>query len=92
MNTQRTMSGSYDFLERELSLLQIEVKNYEREEKELKDSNQVVRMKLKHYLHLLKHSELRVVELEKENKKLRKRLRPSFLRRMINKLKGYRKL
>lgn len=81
-----SLSESYNFELRELSLLQIEVNIHKIEEETLKESNQVVRMRLKFYESCLEKAERRITELEQENQRIRKRLRPNIFRRMIIRL------
>ena len=84
-------TSNYNMMERELSLLYMSVRDFEREEKENKEVNIVMTMKLKFYQQKLELAERRVVELEKQNKKIRKQLRPSFFSRMLNKFRGYKR-
>ena len=86
LTSSDSLGESFNFNLREKSLLQIEINQHERQEKKLKESNQVVRMRLKFYENCLEKAERRIRELEAENKRIRKRLRPNFVRRMIIRL------
>lgn len=89
MNSSISLNTDYDIMERGMSLLYMEIKDLQKEKKE---SNHLIKIKIKFYQYKLEIAEKRIRELEKENIKIKKQLRPNIIKRIINKIRGYKKI
>ena len=76
-------------LERQVSMMDIIIRDLRKEKNRVENKNLVLEMKLKYYQFNLKNSYNVINDLIKENKKIRKKIRPNFLKRILNKLKIY---
>ena len=78
--TNNRSESSYSLLDRQISLLTTEVRNEKNIIKELTNKNQTLTMRNLNLLDLLD-------ELECENKKLKKKLKPGLLKKLWTKIK-----
>lgn len=70
---------------REILLLQMKIKNLKREDEKREKENYILKMQMKTY-----HNNFMIVErknqkLQKENKKIKNKLRPNLFKRLFNK-------